>query len=367
MTGTSAAVGASTAPMSDDAALAFLDGGSETPPPARGVAPAAEAPGGAAEGQDGQGPRESSIDALQGLMDLRKATEPTQAAPATEAQPEAAQPATEAPAQANDQESFVLGLRALKRWKTPQKAIDAMSRAEVIAWGQEVAGMQGNLDDIARRSKAPQQNTDPREPEPAASKPEPQEARAAKGDTKPVAEGTPRVDLSATTTKLAEVLGLDARDGQVLETALSAIVEPLRSELAARDQRDRARDNLLAEMMLQDSRRRLQGQFPGLEDATQFQAVRERAQKLIGSGGYDNLDDAMEDASRMVFFNSATNDAATQASKLARAKALGSVAAPSQTRPASRDLSPDEQETEALALIEAGVPADEIQARLGLR
>jgi hypothetical protein len=341
--------------MTDDQALAYLDSkgsGSGARAAAAGDgSPEAEVPAAAATSLEGL---TSLVKAISGKAAAKAQAEAAlEEAPAVEAPPAQAEPAQAATAEAGAEDGveFETALRALRRAKTPNSVIRTLSRSDLIAWGREAAEVQARVD---------QSYTELQELKAKASTPTPQTQATPSRPTAEV-EGAPVVDLKAARTKLADVLGLDGKDGQVLEEALGAVVAPLQRELAERTERLDALYQAVETMAVRDTRRRLEGQFPELADEAVFGKVIEQAKAMKGPG-YTSIDDLLEDAFRVV--HSRTSPASAQASKVAQAKAQGRPAPPSQ-RPAQKPLTPDERDSRVLQLLDAGVAPGDIEAQAG--
>jgi hypothetical protein len=330
---------------SEDAILAFLDQhenlATGVPETEQEAAQQVEALRAAAEAGPKERPAETAQEAGERLKELAS-QEGERLAEETEKEGETLQGTDE----------YEAALAALRRYKTPSAVLDKMSPAEVIQWGQHVAKIQGDTDkaytDLRELKKS-------RTEEPTSQKPR-EEATTT--------EATPGPDLSETTAKLTELLGLDAKDGQVLEKAFEAVTAPLRRELESRDRRDQARDNALTELLLDGTRRRLQERFPQLGDDGKFETVKQQTMKQMASGGYDNLADAMMDAARIALFDDASATQSSNAQAEARARGRAAPAVPSPRTPPAA-LSLDERLDKTLEMLDSGASQDEARAAAG--
>jgi hypothetical protein len=315
-------------PMSEDAYLAMVDppGADEGPQPV----PQPKAPAEAQRPSDG----------LDGLREAATAIK------------EAAEPA-QAAQQTVDAE-WTAARELVQRYSSPEIA-SALSREHALAMSKKLGKIQSDFD---------QMHTDLRQFKAQAKPPENPSAVATPAGQQPAVEGQPRPDLKAVSAKLTEVLGLDSKDGQILETALQAITEPLRHELDARATRDRARDQVVAELYLERARRRLEGQFPGLADDAAFEPIAQETLRLLQTGARGNVLEAMQSASKEHFFAVAQQDAAAQASKLAASKARGSPAPPAPRTP-PQALSQSDRDELWLQAFEGGATEQEASAVAG--
>jgi len=343
--------------MTDDQALAYLDAG--------GSGSGARAP--AADGTPEAEVSAAGATSLEGLTSLVKAISSKAAQKAqTEAVAEQAAEVEEAPAEAapaqaapatpeaapasDDSVEYAVALRALRRNQTPDAILRSMPREQLIEWGRSVAAIQEDVDT---------KYTELRDLKAKASPPTPATQAT---DSRPTAkvEGASTADQQAAT-KLAELLGLDAKDGQVLEETLKSVTAPLRQELEQRTQREQALHEAVESLLVRESRRRLEGQFPELADDGAFRPVLEQAVAMKGPG-YTSIDDLLHDAALVVRERAAAKS--TQASKVAQAKAQGRPAPPSQ-RPAQKPLTPDERDSRVLQLLDAGVAPSDVEAQAG--
>lgn len=327
--------------MSDDAYLAMID------PPGPDERPIDRAPEAA--------PVQRPSDGMEALSAASQQLAQASAAKREEAAPE---PAAEQPPPAKG-DQYEAALRALRRWQVPKEVLANLTPEQVLEWGGKAIPVQEDVD----RTYAVR-----RELETKATPQATPQAKAAPAAPAPEAEGSPAEDhVAAATTKVAEVLGLDAKDGQVLDAAFRKLLEPLQRELSARNQRDGVLNNLVGNLFLKESGRRLEGMFPGLKDATALQAVGTKAAALWkGSpeGTYQSFDDAFDDAARGHFFAQAQETATAQANKLAQAKARSQPATPSPRTP-PQALSQTDRESLFLEAIESGVSESEAAAIAG--
>lgn len=282
--------------------------------------------------------------------EAKPAPEPEEEA---EAQEETAEEAQEAPAEddleAEPDQDLERALSALRRYKTPDAVLKSMDRDQLIRWGSHLAKIQGDYDKTYTTLREMQDS----ESDPNAGEQVPTRAEAA-----------PSVDIGATTKKLAEVLGLDEQDGQILDEVFTGIVEPLRRELSERAQRDAARDTAVASILMDTARSRLVERFPQLGDEAKFAPVQQKMQQLIRGGGYDNVASAMEDAAWIIYGKEMQAARSSQQDSKNLAKAKGRPAAPtSKTPPAA--LSHDERLTTVLQKLEAGATQEEARAAAG--
>jgi hypothetical protein len=141
-------------------------------------------------------------------------------------------------------------------------------------------------------------------------------------------------------------------------------VGPLQKELAERAQRDAARDNAVASILVDNARSRLVERFPQLGDDARFKAVQDKMQQLISGGGYDSVQAAMEYASTVLFSKEILAAQASQQEKKNSAKAKGRPAAPS-SPPPPEALSHDERLDVVLAKLESGATPDEARTAAG--
>lgn len=234
-----------------------------------------------------------------------------------------------------EESAYETALRALRRAKTPQAVLRGMKREQVMAWGMELAKVQ---------SVADQAFTELRELRSAKATPENQ----AGGQTNaPVtADATALADLTG---KLSQALGLDEEGGAVLSEALKARDKLVADELARRDQRDQARDSVLANLMLEQARSQLVDRFPGLKEREKYGPVLDKARALFRGGEYESVVDAMEDASKLLLGDEIAAELAQKAAK----KAAGRPTAP-KGRAQPMALSYDQKLDATLRALESG-------------
>lgn len=328
-------------PMSDDAYLAMID------PPTADERPVDRAP----EPEPAK-PVERPSDGMDALAQASQQLAEASAAKREDAPQEpAAQPAK------GDQ--YEAALRALRRWQVPKEVLANLTPEQVLEWGGKAIPVQEDVD----KTYAIRREFESK----AAPQAAPQ-ARATPAAPAAEAEGSQEADhIAAVSTQAAELLGLDAKDGQVLDGVFRKLVEPFQRELAARNQRDGVLNNLVGNLFLRESGRRLEGMFPGLKDVNALQAVGAKAAALWkGSpeGTYQSFDDAFDDAARGHFFAQAQEASTAQANKLAQAKARSQPATPSPRTP-PQALSQQDRESLFLESYESGMSESEAAAIAG--
>jgi hypothetical protein len=248
-------------------------------------------------------------------------------------------------------EAYERSLAALRRYKTPDAAIEAMSPEQVVDWGSRLLKIQADTDraytDLRALKEGAQQS----------------DGGEKAGEATRQVEATPTPDLEAVSKEAAELLGLSEKEGGVLGKLFEAVTAPLKRELADRDQRDQLRDNALTELLVERTRRRLEGRFPQLADDGKFGDVLKKAAETVRAGGADTLPQAMEDAARVIFFDDHQTAQASKASKEARTRDASSPATPS-PRSAPQSMTLDERMEKTLELLDAGATPEEA-ARAG--
>ena len=256
----------------------------------------------------------------------------------------------EAPKQAPEEEAaYEEALRALRRAKTPSDVLRKLTREQVLAWGGPLAKNQADTDRAYTELSELRSKTS-------------EAANPARGATNaPPTEATAQADLAAVQTKLSEVLGLDEEGGAVLREGLDALVKPLASQLAARDQRDSARDAAIANLLLKSAAVDLVDRFPQVKDPAKFGEVAKKARANINSGDYTSVESALEDACKVVFYEAAKDTG----EKKALDRARGRMSPPSQRPKAPAAMSLDDRMNAVLAGIDEGASESEIRSRSG--
>lgn len=251
-----------------------------------------------------EGPAEASGDSG-GETDTEEASEATEG---KEAAPKAADPEPEdAPAASEDGER--LGIRALtdeqvvalRRAKVPQEVLDGLDDAGLLALADRLMDMRAEQD---RAFDAMRSQEDPVEE--ASAKDEGEEeppARLPGSDPKPV-------DFKRAADPLAEVLGLDADEGdavaaafqQIYESAVTATTEALKPVIdAAKQQADQAMAGF-GSVLADAARNELSAQWPQLADPERWGEVQAKALKLAPAYGDEpdmrkSMRDLLTDAS----------------------------------------------------------------------
>lgn len=215
-------------------------------------------------------------------------------------------------------------LRALRRDGYGSQVLDKMAKRDILAIGLKRAKNQEDVDKAFGDLKSLRE------------KAEKNEKPATEGNT----PATVTADLSKILPKLAEKLG-DEEAPALVAQIVEAIAAPLRAELAELKASN-------ARSVLDTARSRLRERFPGLSDESTWSKVVEKAKQI--SGGYDNENDCLSDACRILNVSAAqaSNGAAETRSR------LNGLPSTSGRKPSNAAKSWEELGTDAMLALEAG-------------
>lgn len=289
-------------------------------------------------------------------------TAPAEAAPA----PVVDAPAPVEPVAAQKEEQPVAkpeelekALTALRRSKLPQKVLDAMSPQELIALGAEHQRFWGEKDDSYRQLSELKKSA-------KAAPEKPVEERR----EDPISAGTPQALTLFAEIKgelgdvVAESMAKDVE--RYVNDRVSREVQAIADKLASLTQAYEPLAVEHARAQMDSARQRLASKYEGLKDDTKFASVFQTMSRFDHTK-YENLDQMIDDASRIVFADDLVAAAARakEASKQEeRQRDAGQPLSATSNREA-RKLSEMERATEAMRLLSEGKTPDEITRLLG--
>ena len=221
-------------------------------------------------------------------------------------------------------------ISALRRAKLSKEVIGTLSREQVIKEGLAMAEGQAATDaKFDEHSKTVQELKAQRESE---------ENGEEAGDVESAAHPS-SVTLDAATKKLADDLGMDESEiGPSLAAYGKAISEPFEAQMREGVQVISQLDRILGSVLYQVARTGLssgdQSRFPQLADPATYQTVQAKAQQLMASGSYGDMDpiesvtEALSDAAGIVLRGSLESDARAKVTKDRTARARGAARRP---------------------------------------
>jgi len=221
-------------------------------------------------------------------------------------------------------------ISALRRAKLSKEVIGTLSREQVIKEGLAMAEGQAATDArFEEHSKTVQELKEQRERK---------ESGEEAGDVESAAHPS-SVTLQAATKDFADALGLDESDiGPSLAKFSDAITEPVQKQVSQGVEVLTQLDRIVGSLLFTAARTGLssgdQARFPQLADQGTYQKVQAKAQQLISSGSYGDMDpmesvtEAMSDAAGIILRSSIEGDARAKVTKERTARTRGAARRP---------------------------------------
>lgn len=300
-----------------------------------------------------------------GTFDLGVKEETADEAPAEDApaeEPEAKEETSEeaetdgASEEASDPEEgdgdYEKAISALRRGKVSKDVIGKLSRAEVLREGLAMAESQAAVD-----AKFDEHSRVVKELKEQLAK---AESGKEPGDDVESTGHTMTATLSEATQAFADHLGVDRENVEPFVASLSAeVTKPMQSQIGQGIEVLQQLDGVVGSLLFRAARTELssgeQARYPQLADSKQYAQVQEKAQQLLATGSYQEMDpvdarvEALSDAAGILLRPELERAAVEKATKERASREKGNVRAPSNQQ-VSSSMSEEER---AFAVLDA--------------
>ena len=301
--------------------------------------------------EDPDGEKTGAPSVREGVQDptLFPEEEPAETAAEPEETDESGEPEREA-----DGDDLTRAISALRRDGLPKSLISTMTDEQILEVGSKRAKVQGDTDE-AFRQLSELKNL---------SEPDAEESGAESPDVAAPAAKPAFANLDEALTGFTDIFGDEAAGA--LRAPLEAAITPVTQQLEQGRNQLGSLMQTVEDLMVTSARANLSEKFPGLGQDTAFADVRTRMKTLVKSGGYNDMETLMSDASRIEFSDESAE--AIRASRISRDRHRSNgQPTPGSSRIPAKAMTSEEAEDAVLMALEAGDSVADARRHAGLQ